>query len=105
MHSQFACRFALIAVVLPQHRGDEGFAELTNSFAVENPTLVHLAYKCVEFGSHGARSLTYEERRMASKLRPLRGWVNYPNRVQRNAVSSPVWEAMEIFHNCTKDGH
>jgi hypothetical protein len=52
VHAQFSRRFALIAVVRPQHRSDEGFLELPDCFGVENPAPEHLVYKCVEFASH-----------------------------------------------------
>jgi hypothetical protein len=88
VHAQFSCRLALIAVVFPQHRSDERLPELPNGFGVENPALVHLACKCVEFASHGPRSLKWHDEAahwveaLPSKL-PL--WdiaVNYPNGVQ-----------------------
>ena len=79
MHVQFSCRLALIAVVLPQHRSDEGFPELPHSFGVENPALVHLVYQCVDFASHNAQSLKSDEGMMARKLRSPVGAVNYLN--------------------------
>src|SRR5208282_351899 len=82
VHAQLASRLALVAIVLPQHRSDEGFPELPHSFGVENPALVHLVYKCVEFASHDARSPKSDEGMMARKLRSPVGAVNYPNAVQ-----------------------
>ena len=97
MHAQFSRRLALIAIVFPQYRSDEGFPDLPHGLGVENPTLVHLAYECVEFTSHGSRSLKRDEGMMARKLRSAGGAVNYLNAVQR--------ELFGVFHNCTIAGH
>ena len=97
MHAQFSRRLALIAIVFPQYRSDEGFPELPHGFGVENPTLVHLAYEYVEFASHVSLSLKRDEGMMARKLRSAGDAVNYLNAVQ--------WKAGGVLHNCTETGH
>ena len=97
VHAQFSRRLALIAVVFPQQRSEERLPELPHGFDIENPALVHLAYKCVQFTSHGSRSLKRDEGMMARKLRSSGGAVNYLNAVQ--------WELGGVFHNCTRAGH
>jgi hypothetical protein len=97
VHPQFTGRFDLVAILVSEGGQQQRLPELPHGFGVENPAFVHLAYECVEFASHDARSLKRDEGMMARKLRSSGGAVNYLNGVQR--------ELGGVFHNCTRVGH
>ena len=53
VHSQFARRAALVALVLLQHSQDEALLELPHRFGVKNIAFVHLQDECFQLIFHG----------------------------------------------------
>ena len=104
MHAQLACRLALVAIVRPQHRSDEGLPELPNSFSVENPAPVHPAYKCIDFAAHGHDPFDVAQNEGGEQATPAGDAPSITQIVCRRVTSRSSGKYSN-FHSCTKSGH